>query len=236
MKENRIISSSVATEDIAQLEREIAAIEAELLGVESRLNAFESIIRTQLNHKIIQIRELSALYKSQKLAKKAKRLEQKKRGKNYQEPKGILRTEPSKQGAVSAEQPELKRLYKEAIVHVHPDKFQDEDESNRANDLTIQLIDLYKSGDLEKLILFHEHILTGNAMSHKAFQPESIVNPKSMLIFLKRKKLELLESLEGLMQSYTFTVLSTYQDPNSFINELSLQFDQRIAQLLKRTR
>lgn len=228
-------------ETILTLEKEISLLEEELQDIEQVLNEFESKIRLSLQQQILRLRELNSLYKAQKAAKKARRLAQKKKGKNYKEPKGVIRTpQPSATGPAltKPDQQELKRLYKEAIVLVHPDKFVLEDDSinARATDLTTQLNALYKSGKLEELSDFHEHIISGNAMSHINNQPASIADPAALLIHLKKKKAQLNMLMAEYKQSQTYTILYTYEDPYSFISELRLQFEERILVMEKRTR
>lgn len=234
------LHNNSSNDSIRTLENEISELENELQEAEVRINAFEFKIRSQLHAQIRRVQELTALYKKQKQGKKAKRLEQKKKGKRYKEPRGIKKVNEIKSEAVLSvnEQQELKRLYKEAIVHVHPDKFinENEEKNQRATDLTVQLNSLYKSGNLEELNQFHEHIISGNAMSHVAFEPASIKDTVALLAFLQKKKNELADSLKETKASYTYVVLDTYNEPMDFIGELKIQFEQRIIQLERRTR
>lgn len=228
-------------ETILSLEKEIRLLEEEMQDIEQELNKFESKIRLSLQQQILRLRELNSLYKALKASKKAKRQAQKKRGKNYKEPKGMIRNpKPAAAGPLMSKsnQQELKRLYKEAIVLVHPDKFVLEDESvnARATHLTTQLNALYKSGMLDELSDFHEHIISGNAMSHISSQPASIADPTALLTYLKKKKAQLITQLAEHKQSHTYTVLNTYEDPDLFISELRIQFEQRIRLMEKRTR
>lgn len=228
-------------ETILALEKEISLLEDELQIIEQRLNEFESKIRLRLHQQILRLRELNGLYKTQKAAKKAKRLAQKKRGKNYKEPKGMVRITQQPATGPALRKPdlqELKRLYKEAIVLVHPDKFVLEDEAvnARATHLTTQLNALYNSGKLEELSDFHEHIISGNAMSHITSQPASIADPAALLAHLKKKRIQLDTQLAQYKQSHTYAVLNTYEDPYSFISELRIQFEERILVMEKRTR
>jgi hypothetical protein len=227
--------------NIEALETEIALLEKELLTAETELNNFTTQIRQQLQGQIIRIRELTDLYKKQKAAKKAKRLEQKKKGKNYREPKEIMSTGNGMRNAEKPAMPdeqELKRLYKEAIRQVHPDKFANEgaEITERANALTVQLNEFYDAGDLEELQGFYEHIISGNAMSHVPYKPETVANPEAMLVYLQKKQKELQAALTEIKTSQLFDVLKTYEDPLTFIPELRQQFEERIAVLEKRTR
>jgi hypothetical protein len=224
---------------IESLEKEIAMLESEIQDVESIVNNFQSQIHLQLHRQIRRIRELTILYKSQKKTKKEKRLQQKQRGKNYKDSatsKRIPKRSGNKLNANNAH--ELKRLFKEAIVHVHPDKFvqADADKNGKATALTAQLISLYEKGALDELTDFHEYIISGNAMSHVPYEPASVEDPKSLINFLEKKRQELTRLLEQNRELQLYKVLKTYPEPRKFIYELDLQFQQRIVQLEKRTR
>lgn len=229
-------------EKLKKLEREINLLEAELQDAERKINAFEAIIRHHLQPQISRLRELTELYKNHKKAKKEKRLDQKRRGKNFQSAKGIIKTHPKPAPGQADRNPgdgeEIKRLYKEAIVLVHPDKFYGSEATiaEQAHNFTVQLNGLYRSGDLEGLSRFHEHIIKGNAMSYQPRKTNYIPDPGAMAEYLKHKKKELLIALEGARGSAVFQVLITYKDPHNFIDELRQEFIRKIQQFEKRTR
>ena len=232
-----------STDDpMSSLQMDIVKLEADYNKVNKELRDFEAKIHIRLDKQIIRIRELFELYKKQKREKKAKRLEQKKRGKNYKEPKQVIHhLEPEGNSSTLSldEQRELKRLYKEAVVQVHPDKFihsGEHDKIQRANAITAQLNGIYKRGDLEELINFYQYIISGNTVFETGLSPEPAVDKKVRMETLKRKKEALLEQLEQLRSTYIYTVLTSYDNPLSFINELEIQFQERILQLEKRTR
>ena len=242
MDQSLSVNDSSSTDPLSSLQGEIYTLEAELAEVKKELAAFEAEIRTKLDREIARIQELTLLYKKQKKQKKEKRLEQKKRGKNYKEPKLVSQTDKKKEEGISLsihEQKELKRLYKEAVVQVHPDKVNhkgQEDKIQRATLITTQLNAIYKSGDLEELINFYQYIILGNEMTETDKVSENIADPKARLTFLRRKKETLIKSLEEIKGSYTYSVLKTYENPLTFIEELHIQFQERILQLEKRTR
>lgn len=232
-------TSDSFAEQIRLLEAELKILEDELQEVEQSLNYFESQIRLSLNTEILRIRELTELIKKQQEAKKAKRQEQKKKGKNYREPKGLkIIRDAARQPYLSMpdNSRELKRLYKEALIQVHPDKFPaaSPEQSDRATAVTIQLIDIYQSGNLNELKDFHEHIISGNALSHVPYQPSALPDPRAMLIFLQKKKEELTQKLHANKESRFYQVLTTYADPLRFTEELRIYFAARIIRLEKR--
>lgn len=226
---------------ILELEKEIEVLETELLRLETNINAFQSQIRSALLTQIQRIQELTIIYKNQKQAKKLKRLEQKKRGKNYKEPVGLKTNNASftAQKFVSVnDQQELKRLYKEAIVQIHPDKFVDADDdlNERATAITVQLNEVYKNGDLEELNRLHEHIISGNALTYIPDQPETINDLQAMMLFLRQKKQKLQQLLLEIKTSAIYELWVSRKDIPEMIKELKTEFDERIAVLQKRTK
>ena len=209
-------------------------LETELQQAEATLNAFEQTVRAQLGEQIRQMRVLTDLYKAQKAAKKDKRREQKRRGKNYQAPQGLLKPQGQREEeALDSDDPaELKRLYREAIVQVHPDKFPaaNEAEGRQAAALTTHLNALYERGDLEALRDFHEHILGEHPLRHTAYVAGNATHN-----FLLRKKEQLAAALSELLQSQSYQLAIT-PDRGELIDELREQFEQRIVLLKKRTR
>jgi hypothetical protein len=57
-----------------------------------------------------------------------------------------------------------------------------------------------------------------------------------MVVYLQRKKDDLVKSLEEITNSKLYEVLTTYKDPLEFIAEVRVQFGEKITQLEKRTR
>jgi hypothetical protein len=213
------------------LEQEVLRLEAELQEAEATLNSFEQAVRAQLGAQLRQIRALTDIYKAQKAAKKEKRREQKKRGKNYKEPQGLLKLKVEEEEG-SDDPAELKRLYRESIVQVHPDKFPDasEVEGRQAAALTTHLNALYERGDLEALRDFHEHIVGEQPLRHT---PYVAGNATRNILLLKKQQLA--AGLEELLQSQSY-LLAIDPDRGRLMNELREQFEERIVQLKKRTR
>lgn len=110
------------------------------------------------------ISETQELFILNKQIKKAKQLEQKKRGKNYKEPQGLLSIPHKNVASVPSEQQKEKsRLYRGAMLHVHPDKFHiSEIETDIATEVTSRLIEINKTESLETLQAYHTHIFKGN--------------------------------------------------------------------------
>jgi len=227
--------------DIYKLQKEIALLQEDYREAKGKLEDFERVIHSRLDREIRRLHELNSLYKKHKQDKKLKRLEQKKKGKNYKDStqiKPLNQTQASKSNPDAAEQKELRRLYKEAIVQVHPDKIHHAGEANhihRATHLTAKLNEIYKSGDLEELLNFYQYIIIGNNSDDLKIQmPE--VDGKLRISHLIKKKETLEKQIAELKDSYTYGILISYDNPLTFIDELYIQLHERIKLMEKRTK
>lgn len=218
------------------IEKEISALEKELQDIDTGIRILQAQIQSRYQHEISRIHALTSLHKSQRKQKHEKRIEQKKKGKNYKEPQRRQDDTPYKKSTVhNPDHYVIKQLYREAIVQVHPDKFvnEPEEKSKRSQELTIQLIDIYQKGDLEQLKLFHRYILSGSAMG---MVHGTVFDSHAKKELLEKKRSDLLQAITEAKQSRFYEVITTYTDPLKFIDELSTYFSQRIVQLEKRTR
>ncbi|WP_196894143.1 hypothetical protein [Aureivirga marina] len=225
---------------IAKLKQEIFLLEEELKQVSFELNGFQHEIRMVLHEEIKHINFLEKLYKEQKREKKEKRRKQKKKGKNYTEPTKLLSksTEKNDDSTNQVVKKNLKKLYKESVVKVHPDKYANESEETqqKAQELTTELNDLYQKGDLRELEHLYNHILSGNAFISVREDVETIENPTSMVKYLQHQKSKIEEELQEEKESHLYFVLKNYENPLSYIYELKIYFEDRIMKLEKRTR
>lgn len=221
------------------LKAEIAKLQLELEQVEEATRSFEAKLRAHLVNELIEEQELTVLYKQQKQAKKAKRLEQKKKGKNYVEPVGLsVRKEKQTDTAQNeADEKEKKRLYREAMLHVHPDKFSmDDSKQDLATEITTRLIEIYKTKDLAALQAYHAHLFSNAEFTE--MMPSSAANVQLTASddYLLKQKEELEQQLGAAKKRHTYHVLTTYAEPMSFVDELKAYYQDRIAKLRKRTR
>ncbi|MCE7992490.1 MAG: hypothetical protein HEP71_10930 [Roseivirga sp.] len=220
------------------LKAQIKGLQEELRAVEQKTVTFENILRTELGSMLIEVQELTVLYKQQKQAKKTKRQEQKKRGKNYKAPVGLksISQQPEIQSQ-KVEDKEMKRLYREAMLHVHPDKFSmQEEKMDLATEVTTRLIDIYQSGDLKALASYHRYIFSGNALEGVEHETVSgdMLGPKDDYLEKEIERLE--QELADAKKQQTYKVLTEYDDPLTFLEELRVYYRDRIAKLRRRTR
>lgn len=216
----------------------IIALKQELETIEQKTTAFEAILRSHLADELLEEQELSVLFKKIKQEKKGKRLHQKKRGKNFKE-STCLKTiaKNSKNITNPEEQKEKKRLYREAMLQVHPDKFSMKVEnSDLATEITIRLIEIYQSGDLKELQEYHTHIFCGNALNPNSEASEANIDFAAKDSYLKNEIDQLEKRLILAKNKHTYKVLTGYEDPLLFIQELKEYYTDRIFKLRKRTR
>ena len=239
MSEQNLPNTKNLLQEQLSIKAQIQALIKELEVVEYETSVFEASLRAILIDMIIEEQELSDLYRQMQKAKKEKRLEQKKRGKNYQEPRGlrISSTKDEKPHESGEDRKEKKRLYREAMLHVHPDKFSmNEDKIDLATEITSQLIQIFKAGNLRDLQLFHTHVFSGNALlqiedTQRAHSRSSIEDN-----YLKQEKKALEQQLILAKNRQTYRVLKDYENPMLFAEELKAYYTDRLLKLRKRTR
>lgn len=225
------------TAEQEKLQAKLDSLTIELEAIQLKTSNFENTLRSNLENDLIEEQELTVLYKQQKAAKKEKRLHQKKRGKNYREEEGLQPVTKEKIiTSDSSEQREKKRLYREAMLHVHPDKFSMQaDKLDLATTITTKLIAIYSTGDLETLRAFHAHIFLGNdLLTHQVTTQKDILLPKNNYLKIEIQKMA--KRIEEAKNKQTYKVLVEYEDPMTFLEELKAYYDDRLFKLRKRTR
>ncbi|MFK8104059.1 MAG: hypothetical protein AB8G15_16110 [Saprospiraceae bacterium] len=229
----------ISTEEVdpQKLRERIQNFQAKLTEIQKETHAFEGLLRTHLSDLIVEEQELFVLYKQIKKAKKIKRLAQKKRGKNYKEPKGLKTIPKQKKNLLPPEQQlEKKRLYREALLHIHPDKFStNEKETDLATELTSRLIEIYQTESLETLQAYHAHIFKGNTGINLGAVPTKI-KTFSKDNYLQQEIERIEKAIQLAKNHRLYKVVTEYEDPLTFMHELKDYYEDRILKLKKRTR
>lgn len=219
------------------LENEILVLTKELNELSTKVESFEATLRSHLIELMIEERELYTLYKTLKKEKKEKRIAQKRNGKNYKARPALIPLKQSKTLVHTEEEKEKKRLYRETMLLVHPDKFSmDNKDNDTATDMTVKLIDIYKHQDLQALRIFNAYIKSDSTYATPTHAVLKKQNPIAKEVYLEREKEQLLARISELKNKHTYTVLQEYANPLSFIDELQAYYLDRIAKLKKRTR
>ncbi|MDO9138217.1 MAG: hypothetical protein Q7U21_10365 [Lutibacter sp.] len=237
MTKNTLPVSNDNEQEQLLLKAKINLLQKELNDIEQKTAAFEAVLRSHLSNELIEEQELTVLYKKVQLAKKEKRFAQKKKGKNFKDLEGLKVIAKNTANTSSEDdQKEKKRLYREAMLFVHPDKFSMHDEKiDLATEVTTKLIEIYQSGNLAELQIFHTHIFSGNAMMHFPENSEKISNNKEDS-YLQNEVEKLEKKLQIAKTKHTYKVLTEYENPLTFIDELKEYYQDRIFKLKKRTR
>lgn len=219
------------------LKAKINLLQQELNDISQKISVFEAILRSHLTNELIEEQELSVLYKKLQQAKKEKRFAQKKKEKNFKEVVGLKVVAKNSTNSSSEEdQKEKKRLYREAMLFVHPDKFSMHCEKiDLATEVTTKLIEIYQNGNLDELQIFHTHIFSGNAMMQFQITSEKNADTKEDS-YLQNELEKLKKQLELAKTKHTYKVLMKYENPLTFIDELKEYYNDRIFKLKKRTR
>ena len=237
MTKNTLPVSNDTAQEQLLLKVKITHLQKELNDIEQKTNAFEAILRSHLTNELIEEQELTVLYKKVQLAKKEKRFAQKKKGKNFKDLEGLKVIAKNNVNSTSeGDQKEKKRLYREAMLFVHPDKFSmNHEKIDLATEVTTKLIQIYQTGNLAELQIFHTHIFSGNAMMHFPESSEKNINFKEDA-YLQNELEKLEKQLQLAKTKHTYKVLMEYENPLTFIDELKEYYQDRIFKLKKRTR
>jgi hypothetical protein len=221
-----------------RLKAKIEILQQELNDVQQKTDDFEAILRSYLADIIIEEQELTVLYKKIQKAKKEKRLTQKKKGKNYKESEGVKVVSKKINVRISTDdQKEKKRLYREAMLNAHPDKYSlNEEKIDLATEVTTKLIEIYQNGTFQELQTYHTHILSGNALMNYGEESFSSKHKTIDDSYLKQELEKLEKLLAATKKKQTYKVLTEYKKPLTFIDELLEYYKDRIFKLKKRTR
>lgn len=215
-----------------ELEAKIAALKKELNAIESQTDQFEAKLRTELWDFIIEAQELTALYKELQKFKKQRKLQQKQKGKKLQNQTELIPIAPIKPKEKTDNQKAKKTLYREGMMLTHPDHFSIEaDKEEEATELTVQLIDIYKNGEIEELEDFVNYLKGNISKSKKGATAEN-----TSVDYLYRLIAELEEKIAKAKLVHTYVVLTEYKNPMDFLKELQDYYEDRIFKLKKRTR
>lgn len=221
-----------------KLKARIAGARRELEIIQQEILSFENILRSHLTNEIIEEQELSVLYKNQKQEKKDKRQEQVKKGKNYNSGsivRSISENSAGNKAKIHSDSKEKKRLYREAMLHSHPDIFSlTQNKIDVATVVTTRLIEIYKFGNLKELREYHLHILSGNAILGDNSSLQKTLQDKDR--FLQEELKGILDSIEHEKNRATYIVLKEYEDPLNYVQELKAYYEDRLGKLRKRTR
>ncbi len=219
------------------LQLQLQQLQKELDAIAQEVQTFKTLLYSHLGDEIVEVQELTVIYKELKLSKKQQRLSQKQRGKKYIAPKGLKVVSASSAKMIKSDDAaEKKRLYKEAMFHVHPDKFSMQPEQTElATKVTTKLIQIYKEGDLKALKAYHAHIFSDASLTTLT-EKATVAIHASETSHITIEIESLREQLYQLKNSSLYKVLTEYENPYTFIDELKVYYKDKLSKLRKRTR
>jgi hypothetical protein len=222
--------------DTIDLQLLLEKLQNEYAKIEQEVHTLRTLLYSHVGDEIVEVQELTVLYKELKSAKKQQRLKQKQRGKNYVAPKGLqIVSKPSKVENIS-DSIEKKRLYREAMLHVHPDTFSMQPEQTElATEVTTKLIQVYKEGDLKALQAYHAHIFSDASLTQLTANA-SVTIHASGTSHISSEINALKIQIDELKNSSLYKILTEYENPYTFVDELKVYYKDRLVKLRKRTR
>jgi hypothetical protein len=223
--------------EATDLKLQLEQLQREFDAIEQKVNEFKALLYSHLVDEIVEVQELTVIYKGLKLAKKQQRLQQKHHGKKYIAPKGLKIISASSEKTIKSDDTvEKKRLYKEAMFHVHPDKFSMQPEHTElATEVTTKLILIYKEDDLKALQAYHAHIFSDASLTQLT-EKATVAIHASETSHINIEIDRLRGKLHQLKNSSLYKILIDYENPYMFIDELKVYYKDKLAKLRKRTR
>jgi HPt (histidine-containing phosphotransfer) domain-containing protein len=215
------------------LEQKASALKSELDRLQREIRQWEQLVWDRLHPQIKLVQELKATIKAKKTVKKQKRLDQKRKGKNFDPNMPVpAPRKPQSKKAETGE--EIKQLFRSSLKLVHPDRQEQDNEGAlaTAHSLTSRLNTLYAIQDLDGLREFYE------TLSQHAIQDVPRSNPgnsnRQTLLHVEITALQ--KEIEACKQSYFYQVMQEKQDVETWIAELRAYFEERIPVLQKRAK
>jgi hypothetical protein len=220
-------------EEQLHLKEKLQQLQVTLESIEYKIHAFEAVLKAHLTDVIIAEQELTVLYKQQKARKKLKRLGQKKKLKGRES--NVLTVIDKKlldSPHQESENKLRKKLYREAMLQVHPDKFSLlEEKQDLTTQMTSKLIELYTTGSLAELTAYHGYIFNNQELSER-----DLGKAATRDTYLLNEIDKLKQKLSEVKARQTYHVLMTYAEPMNFLSELQIYYQDRLFKLRKRTR
>jgi hypothetical protein len=216
------------------LEIQISTLEDELIEIEKQIHDFEVAYNKELGELILRILDLRR-EKFRKTAEKdssTKHLFEESEkdfnefNSNYESVKLEKRIQLSDE-----DKSELKEKFRKASKLCHPDVVSDHFKEE-AEKIFISLKEAYDNNDLEKIrsILYN---LENGIFINKSIELKEKDKLKSLVVFLKHKRIELEQSIENLRKSGSYIEISSIDDLNSYLFEKKSCFLNELSKLIE---
>ncbi len=219
--------------EIQLLEAEIAQLELEKAELENRLDYAANRIRIALHELLIEKLALEAQLSAKRALETDKAADRQKAEQHQQridEAKATFRRVSERQHVLETpvDEVSLKKLYREACMLVHPDKFMDQPhKQQQATELMAQLAEAYRQKDLKAVEAIWQRLQDGMAFGFDWHSPVEANTLHRIRESLLTRKMGLLATIGQLQQSFMQTIITQYPDLNEYIalQRLQLQAD-----------
>jgi hypothetical protein len=240
--EERIILSPRKAElkiKIPLVEAEIALLEEKYDAVSGKIEQFLFRVQRAVGPLLLQWKLLmmqKSLKLSQRTKSKADEIEYEVAKQGYEQAKfsyNEARSAPLPKALAEDKQAEIKKIYREAVMMAHPDKFQDNPEKQtQANHLMAELSKAYKLNDYEKVKSIWKKLKEGTAFSLVMDDTTSLEQLEAYYHSLLAQKEALDRQIQSLEQSDDYKNWGKYRDDfNTFIEMVKEDLQTKIRLL-----
>lgn len=222
---------------IRLLEMEISNLESEKTDIETVIHQFTIQLRSRLGHFILQRMELETEL-ARLLALKSKRrsdvedYEQKQQ--NFSQTSEEHRKTKELPKLKTDEEAALKKMYREAVMNIHPDRFQDDPEKEvKANEITARLTEAYKNNDLKTVTEIWQSIQDGTIFGNDILSIERTDLLERIVNQLEVRKIHLIRTIDVLKQQELYNIGNDKVSWNNYFIETEKQLVINIEVLKK---
>lgn len=224
---------------IRELEIELAELEAQKTETESIIEEFTHALRLRLGPLFLLRLELEtrlARLIAQKSKKRSDQEEFEEKQQYFHQFSGEYENSKEKKTPKLAEEDEndLKKMYREAIMSIHPDRFNDDPEKlAKANEITARLTEAYKNKDIQTVREVWQAIKEGTifGLDIGVIDNEEIL--KRILDKLILRKNSLLLTIQSLKKNEFYGLGLKKQEWESYFESTKNQLNSNIEQLKK---
>lgn len=215
--------------ELKSVEIQLNAIENEKVEVEKALHEFSIQYNTILGKTILEILNLKKQLAQSEKEKEQAEAEEEEFSKDYDNKKDI-----KIKNLNEADQKELKKLYREASMQCHPDKFIDDPiKVAIAQKVFVALTEAYKSNDLDKVREILHNLKSGNFSIDEVVYSNKKEDLKSQISNLKRKLKETAAILNDLKISSSYNIIERNKNLEQYFSELKQKLEFELELLKK---
>jgi HKD family nuclease len=217
--------------DILLLQADIAQLEEEKMGLEAQILQHESILHREVGHLILKNIELKTILAEAKAVLTAKKVYTEE-AKQHQAHRAKMEEDIAQgikfeRNALSENVAEMmKKMYKETIFKIHPDRFQNEpDKLGIVQELTQQLIEAYKKNDFETVKIIWERVQKGFIFVDDLLKSSDLEMLRNFWTKLIQQRDTILAEISILKKHYIIEALADFAEFQVYIQQTKIQLE-----------